>query len=96
MKYVILTFWILVILIALTFTALNSHPVIIDYYLGTKPFQLPVLLLLVLVIGILLGVIVMLPALLRSKNRARQFKNQAKNNTQELNNLRRMPLKEDR
>ena len=95
MRYVILAFWVIIILIALTFTALNSHSVIINYYLGTHTFSLPVLLLLVLCLGIILGVLMMMPSIWRAKNSARKYKQKIKHHAQELDNLRRMPIQED-
>lgn len=95
MRYLILLFWLIIVGLALTFTALNAKVVAINYYFGTTQFHLPVLMLIMLVIGLLLGIIVMLPSIWRAKGLARQCKKAAKNSEKELTNLRTMPLKEE-
>lgn len=68
MRYVIYIFWIIVILVGVTFASLNPQKLTLNYYVNTTTIHLPLLLLLVLVLGALLGVIAMLPSLIRAKS----------------------------
>ncbi|MDF1796748.1 MAG: lipopolysaccharide assembly protein LapA domain-containing protein [Coxiellaceae bacterium] len=94
MRYIYIAFWAIVVLIGISFTALNSHSVLIDYYFGNAHLELPVLLFIVLLLGIILGIIVMLPVVLRAKYQARRVKRRIKQTEQEVDNLRRMPIQE--
>lgn len=94
MKYVFFIFWILVIIIGITFASLNSHTVTINYYVNEATIHIPILLLITLVAGVLLGIIAMLPTLVRSKRGSRRLKHRIKQIEQEVNNLRAIPIKE--
>ena len=94
MRYVFFVFWVLVIIVGVTFASLNSHTVTINYYLNESVIHIPILLLITLVIGVVLGFIVMLPAFIRSKRSARRLKQRIKQVEQEVNNLRAIPIKE--
>lgn len=95
MRYLYILFWSVFVLIAIGFTALNSHPVLFDYYIGTSNLELPVLLFIVLLLGILLGIMVMLPLVLRAKFQARKDRRLVKQTSEEVENLRRMPIQEN-
>lgn len=58
MRYIFYLFWVFIILLGITFAALDSQKVILNYYLDTKTVQLPFLILVVLLIGSALGVLV--------------------------------------
>lgn len=94
MKYIFCSFWIVVVIIGITFSGLNSQTVAINYYLGETTLHLPILLLLTLVIGVVFGLIIALPSLLKKKNTARHLKQQIKQAEQEISNLRNIPIKE--
>lgn len=94
MKYIFYIFWIIVIILGVTFSGLNSHSVNINYYVNETSLQLPLLLLIVLIIGAFLGCIAMLPALIRGKHANHQLKHKIKQVEQEVNNLRTIPIKE--
>ncbi len=95
MRYIYIAFWVIVVLVGISFTALNSHTVLIDYYFANSELELPILLFIVLLLGILLGIIVMLPMVFKAKYHARQIKRRVKQTEQEVDNLRRMPIQEN-
>ena len=95
MRYFIYLFWLLFILVCVSFVVLNSNQVTVNYYIGKSAIYLPLLLLLVLVVGSVFGIIGILPVLIRQKSLARKLKGRIKHIEQELNNLRTMPI-EDR
>ena len=95
MRYLSYIFWILVILVGITFASLNPQRITLNYYLDTKSVHLPLMVLATLVIGALLGVIAMLPTLLKSKGSARRLKHRIKQIEQEVQNLRNIPIKDN-
>lgn len=94
MKYIFCAFWIVVVIIGITFSGLNSQIVTINYYLGETTLHLPILLLFTLLIGVVFGLIIALPTLLKKKNTARHLKQKIKQAEQEISNLRNIPIKE--
>ena len=95
MKYALMILWVLILIAALSFAALNSHAVTINLYFVSRSFHLPVLLFLILCVGMMLGVLIMFPSYCRAKRKARQARSKIKNNERELDNLRRMPISEE-
>lgn len=71
-------FWILVLLIGVSFAAINSRSVEVHYYLGKADIYLPLLMLIELAVGVLLGVLVMLPQILKLKSVIRKQRQQNK------------------
>jgi putative membrane protein len=95
MKYIAYVFWLLIIIVATTFSSLNSHSVELNYYLGTLSLSLSLLLLMALCLGLVLGVLMILPSLIRTKCGQRKLKMQVQQNELEIKNLRTFPLKDD-
>jgi len=66
---------ILLIILGISFSILNSHDVSINYFVGQKTVYFPLLVLILLFMGALLSVIAMLPMIIKLKygvqNRAR-------------------------
>jgi lipopolysaccharide assembly protein A len=94
MKYLFFIFWIIVIILGVTFASLNSHTVDINYYVNSSSIHLPILLLITLVLGAILGCIAMLPTVIRGKHANHRLKHRVKQIEQEVNNLRTIPIKE--
>jgi len=84
MRYITYAFWILIILVGVSFAAINSHTVVIHYYIGSVNLYLPLLLLIELAIGAVLGVIAMMPAHLKMKNVARKYRQRIKQLEQDV------------
>ncbi len=95
MRYLYSLLGLIFVLVAIGFAALNSHPVNINYYVGTSHLALPALLFAVLLIGVILGTVVMLPTVIKAKFQARKHRRAAKQTSEEVDNLRRMPIQED-
>ncbi len=94
MRYIFYIFWIVVIIIGVTFAGLNSHAVMVNYYVNESKIHLPILLIITLVFGAILGIIAMIPMLLKNKQTNRKLKHRIKQIEQEVNNLRAIPIKE--
>ncbi|MFW0057739.1 MAG: lipopolysaccharide assembly protein LapA domain-containing protein [Coxiella endosymbiont of Dermacentor silvarum] len=67
MRCIFYLFWILIILLGITFTVLNPQEIVLNYYLDTKSIYLPLFILLVLLIGVALGIIAFLPSWIKNK-----------------------------
>lgn len=72
MKIFSYLFWTLVVLIGVSFAALNSRSVEIHYYVGRADIYLPLLMLFELALGVLLGIFAMLPKLFKLKAALKQ------------------------
>lgn len=94
MRYFVYIFWLIVIILAIIFVALNSHSVELNYYMGTSKIYLPLLLFLGLLLGAILGVFAIMPALFSSKRQKRKLKKRIRQIEQELQNLRNIPIKD--
>lgn len=94
MKYIFYIFWLIVVVIGVTFASLNSHIVSVNYYVGESNLHLPILLIIALVIGAVLGIIAMIPWLLKNKQANWRLKQKINQIEQEVNNLRAIPIKE--
>lgn len=94
MRYILYLFWILIILLGITFAALNPQKIVLNYYLDTKTIYLPLIILLALLVGAALGIIVLLPSWIKNKNTVRRLKYKVKQIEQEVENLRTIPMKD--
>ncbi len=84
---------LLIVLIGLTFAALNSTSVSFNYYLGTKNIALSLLLVFAFGIGISLGLVVTVLTWFRGKRESSKLKSRLKNIEKEVENLRSIPIK---
>ena len=85
---------ILIVLLGITFAALNSEKVIFHYYLGNRSISLALLLACAFGAGIILTFFFMGITVLRLKHQKRKLKKQLNNALQEVDNLRKIPIKE--
>lgn len=83
-----------IVVVGLTFAVLNSAPVSLNYYFGTRTFSLSILLALTLGLGAFIGILLTTPALLRLKRGNQKLKRQVKQAAQEVDNLRSIPIKD--
>ncbi|KPJ94303.1 MAG: hypothetical protein AMJ55_06595 [Gammaproteobacteria bacterium SG8_15] len=86
---------LIVTLVTVTFTLLNSQPVKINYYFGSYDIDLLIVIVMALVIGALLGVIAALGKLVSLKQEMLRKEKKIKVTEKELENLRSLPLKDD-
>ena len=86
---------LIVTLVTVTFTLLNSQPVKINYYFGSYEIDLLVVIVMALVIGALLGITAALGKLVGLKQEILRKDKKIKITEKELENLRSLPLKDD-
>ena len=86
---------LIVTLVTVTFTLLNSQPVKINYYFGSYEIDLLIVVVMALVIGALLGVTAALGKLVSLKQEILRKEKKIKISEKELENLRSLPLKDD-
>ena len=86
---------LIVTLVTVTFTLLNSQPVKINYYFGSYEIDLLIVIVMALAIGALLGVTAALGKLVSLKQEMLRKDKKIKISEKELENLRSLPLKDD-
>ncbi|MCD6055251.1 MAG: uncharacterized protein K0R12_213 [Gammaproteobacteria bacterium] len=96
MRLITPVFFILVILVGATFACLNAAPVDIHYYVGTASVPLSLLLVFSFAIGILIGFFMGFVLYWRARCKNRRLNKRIKLAEKEINNIRSIPLKEDR
>lgn len=85
---------LLVILLGITFAALNAEQVQIHYYIGTSKIPLSLLLVIVFICGGLLAMLASLIMVIRLKSANRNIRQRLKVLEAEVSNLRALPLKD--
>ena len=91
MRLLSLLIFLLIVLLGISFSTLNSTPVTFYYFLGNKTFPLSLLLVLTLAAGALLGILVGLWFLLKIKLQNVRLKRQLSLAQKEIQNLRAIP-----
>ena len=82
--------------ITLSFAALNSDPINIDYYIGQVEIPLALLLVAALGVGALLGSLVGLGRVVRVKREMARLRRESRATEEEVRNLRALPLQDVR
>jgi putative membrane protein len=91
-SYIVLL--LLIVLIGISFAALNSDLVNVNYYIGKKEMPLSLLLALVFGFGSLLGILVGFWILIKTKIKNYRLKQRLKLAEKEIENLRAIPLQD--
>jgi len=94
MRIVRLIFYILILLLGLSFAVLNAQNISLNYYFGMWQAPLSLTLVLALALGALLGIVACLGLLMKLKNEVSTLQKAAKLSETEVMNLRAMPLKD--
>lgn len=89
-----LFFLLLVVLFGLSFALLNASRVELDYYFGTLSLPLSLLLVLVLIVGAVFGVVAALAMMVGRQRELSRVRRRLSETEKELNELRRLPLKD--
>lgn len=89
-----LVVYLLLIIIGVSFAALNASSTSVNFYFKTLSMPISVLMAIMLGIGILIGFILFLGRYWRLKNECRKIKNQLKLTEKEIKNLRSIPLQD--
>jgi len=82
-----------VLILTLTFTAINVHTVQVNYFIGEYDVPLAVVLGGTLIVGALLGAFVMMKPIMRLKITSSKLKRMIRSNEKEISILRTLPLK---
>ena len=85
---------LIVIVLGVTFAYLNATPVAFNYYFGEKSMPLSMLLVCSLGVGLVLGFLVMGISWVKLKTTNLCLKKRLKCATQEVENLRSIPIKD--
>jgi len=85
---------LLVVLFGLSFSLLNAQPVEVDYYFGSQTLPLSLLLVIAIIVGALIGVMASLVVVMRRTREMRRLRRRLGDTEKELNQLRRLPLKD--
>lgn len=85
---------LLVVLLGLSFALLNAGSVELDYYFGSVSMPLSLLVVLVLILGAALGVLAAMTMMLRRRREISSVRRRLAETEKELNELRRLPLKD--
>ena len=94
MRIVMTIFYLLLILVGITFAGLNASIVQINVYFITFHIPISVLIILTFGFGVLMGFVLFLGRYWRLKAEHRRIKNQLKLTEKEIRNLRAIPLQD--
>ncbi len=94
MRVLVLIFYILLILLGVSFAVLNASSVPVNFYFDTISMPVSVLMTLMLGVGILFGFLLFITRYWRLKIEYRKIKNQLKLTEKEIKNLRSIPLQD--
>ncbi|KTC78324.1 lipopolysaccharide assembly protein LapA domain-containing protein [Legionella brunensis] len=94
MRLFMMVFYLLLILLGVTFAALNASSVQVNFYFTKLTMPISVLMTIMLGIGLLLGFLLFLYRYWRLKVEYLKLKNQFKLTEKEIKNLRSIPLQD--
>ncbi|MDC9724642.1 MAG: LapA family protein [Gammaproteobacteria bacterium] len=87
--------FITVFAIGAAFSAINTDPISVNYYLGSIIAPLSVIIVLSIVAGIILGAAIIFSSTLRLRYENRQLNKKLKVSEQEIDSLRILPIKDE-
>lgn len=93
MRILMIIVYLLLIILGVTFAALNAGSVQVNFYVRTLNMPIAVLIAIVLGLGLLIGYALALTKYLRLKVENMRVKNQLRLTEKEIKNLRDIPLK---
>ncbi len=94
MRILMLVAYILLIIIGVSFAALNASSVVVNFYFNSLSMPISVLMTIMLGIGILIGFLLFISRYWRLKIEYHRMKNQLKLTEKEIKNLRSIPLQD--
>ena len=92
MRIITTLFYFLLIILGVSFAALNASPIEVNFYITTMTLPVSLLIILVLGVGIIVGFTILLFRFLRLTAENRKLKSQLKLTEQEIKNLRTIPV----
>ena len=87
---------IIVILLGVSFSVLNAQPVTLDYYFSKGDIPLSIIVVTSLSLGVLLGIASSLLVIYRIRRELFKLRKQLQLKEKEINNLRAIPLQDNR
>jgi lipopolysaccharide assembly protein A len=94
MRIIKLFFLMVVMMLGVVFTVLNADPVQFNYYFGSRELPLSLIMTGALGVGVLLGIISCMGLMFGMKRENLSLKRKSQLASQEVNNLRALPLKD--
>ena len=94
MRLVMTFFYIILIILGVSFAALNATAVQINLYFSLIKMQISLLIIITLGIGIVIGFLIFIYRYLSLKNENRKIRHQLNLTEKEIKNLRAIPLKD--
>ena len=94
MRVVMVLFYLLLMLLGVSFAALNAGSVQVNFYVTTISMPVSVLMTLMLGMGLLIGFLLFIFRYWRLKVQLNKIKNQLRLTEKEITNLRNIPLKD--
>jgi putative membrane protein len=94
MRIIITLFYLSLILVGVSFAALNASSVQVNFYFTTLKMPISVLMTIMLGVGMIVGFFLFMCRYWRLKNENRKIKNQLRLTEKEIKNLRAIPLKD--
>ncbi|MBA4696086.1 MAG: LapA family protein [Legionella sp.] len=94
MRLLIVIFYVILILVGISFAALNANPVLVNLYFIKLTMPISVLMTAMFGVGLFLGMILVLLRYWRLKMAYIKLKNQFNLTAKEIKNLRSIPLKD--
>lgn len=94
MRVLMLIIYLLLIILGVSFAALNADSVQVNFYFKTLSMPISVLIAMMVGVGILIGFLLFIARYWRLKIECRKMKNQLKLTEKEIKNLRSIPLQD--
>lgn len=92
-KLLSLLFLLSVLILSLTFTAINVQTIQINYFIGSQEAPLALVLGATLIAGAILGALVMMRPIMSLKLKSSKLRRSIRNNEKEISILRTLPIK---
>lgn len=86
---------LLVVVVAFSFSALNSENVLVNYYFGSRELPLPVVVLCAILFGALLGIAASLGLVFRARHQASKLRKSLRKTEKEVVNLQSVAVKDN-
>ena len=94
MRIIKLILLFLIVLLGAVFAVLNADPVNFNYYFGSHELPLSLIMTLAMGVGVLLGMLACMGLMFGMKRENLQLRRKSQLASQEVNNLRALPLKD--
>lgn len=94
MRLFMLFFYLILIVLGVSFAVLNASPAVVNLYIKTMTLPVSVIIVISFSLGLVLGFCMSLLRRMRLKMEASKLKNHLKLCEQEIKNLRDIPLKD--